>query len=209
MELYQPNSSPEALKALKAFGKSVLKSAPKAIVYIGGRNKNLCQTLKGNGKLQWVWCGNSFNFVCEYRVPVINTKCDAYSTEPYWNPNDIDTSSIANPTICKYNGVIDENTIITVTDEVAKEDIYSFDCANSEAYFLPVDLVNSFPNLRAIFCEGYNIKVLTGRSLHGLTKLVYLGLDFNYIEVLDANVFKDLTSLKRLDISKTKFKTFD
>jgi Leucine-rich repeat (LRR) protein len=201
MELYQPNSSPEALSVLKAFGKSAFKSAPKAELYVGGRNKNRCQTMKGNGKLQWVWCGIPFNFVCEYSVPVINATCDEYRNN-WSNLNGVDLSSYTNPQACWIDTLVDENTFITTTDAVAKEDVYAFDCRYSEVYRLPVDLVNSFPNLQVIYCENHGIDLLTYRSLRGLTKLVYLGLDFNYIEVLDANVFKDLTSLQRLDMSE-------
>lgn len=73
---------------------------------------------------------------------------------------------------------------------------------NKNVSFLSVELAVSFPPLKN--CESYNcsITIVSYANFRGLAELEDLSLSSNQIETIASDMFKDLTSLEKLDLGK-------
>jgi Leucine-rich repeat (LRR) protein len=201
MNLYDPNSSPESLSALIAFGKTTLGGSQKAEVYISGRIGTKCKVFTGNGKTKFIPCATISNFVCEIAIQPV--KCEDYTDGyNYEDSRLVDLTGIANPKSCEYFQPITDQTTVLATEPtlMAKENIVVIDMdGTSEIQYLPLKIAENFPNLSVLTAEGCGILSISYENLKGLTKLKYLALDFNQITVLDAAVLQDLGGILRLD----------
>lgn len=175
------------MKAVTDYAKNLYRGNSKATIYVAGRRNNRCLTVKGNGKLQYVPCSLSFNFLCEI-PPFITTECTSHRTSELYDE------------YCGYNDPIEfENVVIVPKSGIAKEDIEVFRSEFAcKMLYLPVNLSTSFPNLRAIICSGGSFTKVTARSFAGLTKVEIIHFDQSMIEELQSEAWKDLTSLRKL-----------
>jgi hypothetical protein len=209
MQLYQPNSSPQARQALVTFAKSTLGNNKLIEVFVGGRSGDTCTALQGDGRLKNISCKSASLFVCEFLEPTTTTSCSVIEPienidlgDIYFFPDDY--IGFTSPKICDYKGTISNgNTAMTVNAGAEKQSIIALLFMNNPnvAHF-PIDLASNFPNLLAIFSAYCQISELSYRSFQGLSSLKNLFLGFNLISKLDRKVFKDLVNLKVLILSK-------
>lgn len=74
---------------------------------------------------------------------------------------------------------------------------------NKAIKFLPIKISESFPNLVALDAQYCSLTEITYENFAGLDQLAGLYLTKNAIEKIDYDTFKDLVSLKELNLSKS------
>lgn len=74
--------------------------------------------------------------------------------------------------------------------------------ANKKIFFLPVDVHKNFPKLKLYFAHNCNIRTLYADNFAHLSEVKELHLDSNRIHGVDGEMFKDMTSLEVLYLSK-------
>lgn len=75
---------------------------------------------------------------------------------------------------------------------------------NKQVSYLPVNVHKIFPNLMGLSAAECSIKTLTKENFKNLKKLKELKLRYNQIEIIQNDVFEDLTSLEELDLGENK-----
>ena len=122
--------------------------------------------------------------------------CDSYYTERAGPPD-----------VCIYKQpVVDSRTVLSVSAPVVKADIFILDVEEVAAsQYLPINLAAQFPNLEYIYAKACSIRGLAPTTLLGLTKIKRIDLKNNQIQTLTADMFQGLTTLLRLDMSKSNF----
>jgi hypothetical protein len=202
MQLYRPNSSPQAWEALVAFANKSLHNNKRIQVLVDGRSGDICTALQGNGELKNISCKLRSFFVCEFIERTKKISCA--TSYPVDYNNGYNTTGITSPEVCYYNSTISNgNTAITVNSGNVKENIFEFLAPRNPAIkYLPVDFASSFPNLHGIVFYECSISEISYRSLKGLFKLLYLSLAGNNISKLDGEVFKDLVIMTALIMGK-------
>lgn len=73
---------------------------------------------------------------------------------------------------------------------------------NKNVSFLPVYVNEAFPDLVTFFASSCSIKTISKENFRNLSKLKVLCLNNNQIEIIQNDVFKDLTSLERLTLGE-------
>lgn len=73
---------------------------------------------------------------------------------------------------------------------------------NKNISFLPVNVHETFPNLKILFAGSSSIKAITKANFENLNKLEELYLFYNEIEIIGIDVFEDLASIERLDLGE-------
>jgi Leucine rich repeat len=73
---------------------------------------------------------------------------------------------------------------------------------NKNVFYLPVKVAESFPNLLAYSAGNCSLKEIRSENFQGLTKLKYLRLRYNQIEIIATNTFLDLVNLEILELRK-------
>lgn len=71
---------------------------------------------------------------------------------------------------------------------------------NKKAFYLPINLQNTFPQLKLYYASDCSIKALHKDNFKNLKKLIMLNLSFNQIQRIDSDTFDDLTSLEFLSL---------
>ena len=66
--------------------------------------------------------------------------------------------------------------------------------------YLPVDIVNSFPNVAKISIYKASLKTIAKKNFHGLNELRQLDLSYNQISSIDEDTFDDLTKIFSIDL---------
>jgi hypothetical protein len=113
MQLYRPNSSPQALQALVTLAKTTLGNNKRIEVFVSGRSGNKCQALQGNGELIDFSCNTRSSFVCEYLEVTTKTKCAI--SDPIGASSFVNLTGITSPTICYcFDSFKNGNTAIAV-----------------------------------------------------------------------------------------------
>lgn len=74
--------------------------------------------------------------------------------------------------------------------------------SNTNIFYLPVGVDQSFPNLLGYEAEHCAIKIISRQNFKRLKKLKFLFLAHNQIEKISSNTFNDLKYLTRLDLSE-------
>lgn len=77
---------------------------------------------------------------------------------------------------------------------------------NKKIFHLPINVVDSFPNLLGYDGHGCNIKEISLQNLKGLSKLNQLFLQGNQLEKISSNTFDDLVALQELCLRERKNK---
>jgi hypothetical protein len=74
--------------------------------------------------------------------------------------------------------------------------------------FIPLEIVDVFPNLHAIVIMGCKLRILkAGLFRAELNRIEYLWLDRNDIEVIEPKAFEHLTKLKYIGLDENKIRT--
>jgi Leucine-rich repeat (LRR) protein len=73
---------------------------------------------------------------------------------------------------------------------------------NSKIFYLPVGLVNEFPQLVEYYAPSCSIKEISKQNFEGLTKLKLLDLSYSSISKITKDMFEDLTSLEKLNLGE-------
>lgn len=110
-------------------------------------------------------------------------------------------TSKSSPKMCS----VDESAVIDAEDfELSAKiaaTVLSFN-PNWNISYLPIKVKKVFPHLQSYTASCCLIKKCSEENFEGLDELHLLNLSKNRIQELAAETFKDLTSLKSLDLSK-------
>jgi Leucine-rich repeat (LRR) protein len=80
--------------------------------------------------------------------------------------------------------------------------------SNRNINYLPVLVVEKFPNLLAFYAIDCNIKEISKKNFAGLNKLKLLQLHGNQIKKINSDTFEDLILLENLSLGKKKKEAF-
>lgn len=89
--------------------------------------------------------------------------------------------------------------IASTTDEAIEGLEFEF---NRKVSFLPVYIHEAFPNLVTFSAPSCSLKAISKENFKNLSKLKLLVLNDNQIEIIQNDVFKDLTSLEKLNLGE-------
>ena len=92
----------------------------------------------------------------------------------------------------KFDGEKNEN----VTD-IAGNDIKGLE-------YFPIDIVDSFPNVKSINVFRTSLKEISSKNFHGLNKVESLNLIANQISSIDENAFDDFAVIYRIQLNRNK-----
>lgn len=84
--------------------------------------------------------------------------------------------------------------------DVAVQGLAFYD--NPKIFFLPIYVVENFPNLKMYWANNCSLKVISYQNFKGLRKLTVLKLNANQIEKINSDTFNDFVNLEELDLSK-------
>jgi Leucine-rich repeat (LRR) protein len=73
--------------------------------------------------------------------------------------------------------------------------------------YLPIDIVDAFPNIRKLSFDRTNLKAVSKKNFHGLSKLGYLNINRNQISSIDEDTFDDLESIFWIHLDDNKLTT--
>lgn len=73
---------------------------------------------------------------------------------------------------------------------------------NKKIEFLPVRVYKTFPNLEIYLASEAAIKKISALNFAGLSKLEFLILDFNKIEIIPEDCFQELIQLQEIDLGR-------
>ncbi|KAL7015692.1 hypothetical protein ACKWTF_016602 [Chironomus riparius] len=89
-----------------------------------------------------------------------------------------------------------ENILGIHFNDQSTESVTALTIDKADIYFIPSNLADKMPNLVALTIKNGKLKKLHQSDLRSLTKLKYLNLDKNHIEVLDDGLFDFNTELQ-------------
>ena len=112
--------------------------------------------------------------------------------------------NIAEPQSCLYKKAINEpNIVISITPDVAKENIVLLDIDHSErSKYLPINVGIEFPNLSWYQAENRGVIEISKENFAGMKNMRFIDLDYNQITSLTQGIFVELPSLERIDLGK-------
>lgn len=104
---------------------------------------------------------------------------------------------------------LDKGTVISSSDTVFSNlrnlDLKEIEIRDERGIeYLPKNIVEKFPNLRALVADECSIKTIGFVNLHGLTKLVKLSLRDNQLDFIHEVSFGDLGALESLYLKSNK-----
>lgn len=73
---------------------------------------------------------------------------------------------------------------------------------NTKIVFLPVEVANTFPNLKVYSAYYLNLRTISKANFKGLKKVVLVHLHENKIGSIPADTFEDMTSLETIHLCK-------
>jgi hypothetical protein len=76
---------------------------------------------------------------------------------------------------------------------------------NKQLFYLPLQVYKAAPDLLMIDAPYSEIKAISKKNFEKLTKLEFLWLHFNKIEIIPAGTFADLVSLKKISLGEKVF----
>lgn len=95
------------------------------------------------------------------------------------------------------------NSADVIISGLEDESVRLFDSSrNRKVEYLPIHIADKFPNLVTFAADRCAIKEITKNDFENLFHLQWLNLDGNKLEIIKADVFKDLISLEALKLSK-------
>jgi hypothetical protein len=111
-------------------------------------------------------------------------------------------------TITKPNAIV-YRVFGNYTDQMKSIDVTGFISESAGPLYIPKDLHLFFPNLKGILIKHGRVKEIHQSDIKFLTKLEYLNLDENDIEVLETDLFKFNAALKVIWFYNNKLKSVD
>jgi hypothetical protein len=196
MSLLDLDSTAEAETKSIDFTRNFFRNNRRAVVYVDGRQGKRCSILKGNGMKSFDWCNIGYTFYCEFNKETSKSVICG-------NTND-DSGSV----VCS----VDEQTLDDPTYNIQWENVensaFSADqireiiFTNPNFTYLPVMISDAFPDLMFLGANFLSIKEISYENFKGLSKLEQIVMYGNQIKIITKEMFKDLVSLKNLQLGK-------
>jgi len=102
-----------------------------------------------------------------------------------------------------------ENQEINIENAENRENVSTFVVVEKVVPYFPQGIDKYFPNLKALQITSSGLKKISSTDLQSFVHLEFLNLDYNDIEILEANLFKFNKNLSTISLNSNKIMEVD